>query len=177
MTAFAFELVTPERVLWTGSAEEVSMRTDVGEVTFLANHASLVGALEITLLRIVPSGGSDDEVTGSGGDHAATSAAVQRAAVHGGFVHVDQNKVVIAAPVAELAEEIDVPRARRALAEAEARAGTEEVAAEAAAGDRGAFLDPASNAARLQRARIRLLAAGESVDIDLAAASGAGDAH
>jgi F-type H+-transporting ATPase subunit epsilon len=176
MTAFAFELVTPERVLWTGSAEDVSMRTDVGEVTFLANHASLVGALEITLLRIVPSGGSDEEAAKPAGDHAATPAAVQRVAVHGGFVHVDQNKVVIAAPVAELAEEIDVPRARRALAEAEARAKSEEAAGEAPAAERGAFLDPASNAARLRRARVRLLAAGESVDLDLAAASGAGNA-
>jgi F-type H+-transporting ATPase subunit epsilon len=148
MTAFTFELVTPERVLWTGEAEAVSMRTDVGEATFLANHASLVGALDITALRITPSLGGEEGAAG----------AEESAAVHGGFVHVDQNKVVVAAPVAELAGEIDVERARRALQAAQEAATAEPPAA----GDmpRGAYLDPSSAEARARRARIRLEVAG-----------------
>jgi F-type H+-transporting ATPase subunit epsilon len=39
--------------------------------------------------------------------------------VHGGFVKVADNRVTIIAGVAELAEEIDVERARRALQAAE----------------------------------------------------------
>jgi F-type H+-transporting ATPase subunit epsilon len=152
MTAFTFELVTPERVLWTGEAEAVSMRTDVGEATFLANHASLVGALDITVLRITPSAGGDEGAAGT----------EETAAVHGGFVHVDQNKVVVAAPVAELSGEIDVDRARRAMQEAR-----EAVSAEPSGGDvpRGAYLDPTSPEARLRRARVRLEVAGSDPNL------------
>ena len=53
------------------------------------------------------------------------------AAVHGGFISFSRNKLSILAEVAELAEEIDVERAQRALdrarsgqdADAEQRAG------------------------------------------------------
>lgn len=161
MTAFSFELVTPERVLWTGSAEAVAMRTDVGDATFLANHASLVGALDITVLRITPTAVGDDG--GAASDGSAPAAAGERlAAVHGGFVHVDQNRVVVAAPVAELAEEIDVERARRALREAREAVAAEPPAAET---PRGAFLDTMSPEARLRRARVRLEVAGADPDL------------
>jgi F-type H+-transporting ATPase subunit epsilon len=57
-----------------------------------------------------------------------------RAAVHGGFVKVADNKVTIVAGVAELAEEIDVERAQRALEAAEGQLSAGDVAeAEAAA--------------------------------------------
>src|SRR5580658_2777567 len=120
MTSFTFELVTPERVLWSGDADAVTMRSDVGDVTFLAQHASLVGALDITVLRILPPAIGDDghETSPAGAGLNPDPDREIRAAVHGGFVHVDENKVVVAAPVAELAEEIDVERARRALAAA-----------------------------------------------------------
>ena len=147
MTAFDFELVTPERVLWSGAVEAVSMRDDIGELTILANHASLVGALDITVLRITPSAGGDE---GAAGEEI-------RAAVHGGFLHVDENKAEVAAPVAELASEVDVPRARRALDEAGAAAAEDPQVAE---GVRGAFLDPESPEARRRRATARLEAAG-----------------
>ena len=54
--------------------------------------------------------------------------------MHGGFVKVADNKVTVVAGVAELAEEIDVARAQRALEAAESRLAAGEVAeAEAAA--------------------------------------------
>jgi F-type H+-transporting ATPase subunit epsilon len=169
MTAFHFELVTPERVLWSGDADAVSMRDDVGDVTFLANHTSLVGALDITVLRILPPAAGEEGGEGSpsgSGLHAAPDREI-RAAVHGGFVHVDQNKVVVAAPVAELAEEIDVERARRALAAATSEVeGAEpgEPGEGAAPGQRGAFLDPASPEAARRRAQVRLEAAGVAAE-------------
>ena len=183
MTAFSFDLVTPERVLWSGQAEAVSMRTDSGEITFLAHHSPFIGALDITVLRIHPGDGASDDGS-AGGSSAASSEAGEaeevRAAVHGGFVHVDENKVVVAAPVAEMASEIDTARARQALESATERVAEEAAEGPAApektpdAGDDtpeapaarggGAFFDPTSADAALRRAHARLEAAGEPAE-------------
>jgi F-type H+-transporting ATPase subunit epsilon len=50
---------------------------------------------------------------------------VKHLAIHNGFVEVSNNTVSILADTAELAEDIDVERARRALARAEERAAKE----------------------------------------------------
>ncbi|HLI15444.1 MAG TPA: ATP synthase F1 subunit epsilon [Acidimicrobiales bacterium] len=151
---FRVELVTPERVLYEGEAEEVSMRTDEGEIAFLARHEDFVGAVDISVVRIAGPGAAAGEGT------------EVRAAVHGGFVHVDAEKVQILAGVAELAGEIDVARARRALEAAEARAEVVEAGPEAVPGAErlvGAMLGllaPDSAEAARRRARVRLEAAG-----------------
>jgi F-type H+-transporting ATPase subunit epsilon len=153
VTTFSLELVTPERTLFTGEVESVSLRTDVGEAAFLANHERFIAALDTTVARI-------DGVAGGGGGEDGGGGQV-RAAVHGGFIHVANNKAVILSPVAELAGEIDVERARRALDAAEAAAPAETADAGAGgAGAHGAFVDPASPAAALKRAQVRLEAAG-----------------
>jgi F-type H+-transporting ATPase subunit epsilon len=103
------ELVTPERVLFSGEAEFVVLRADGGEIMFLPHHADFVGAVDICVVRIAADG------EGDGGE--------VRAAMAGGFVHVADNTVTVLAGVAELADEIDVPRARRALESAEAGDG------------------------------------------------------
>jgi len=108
------ELVTPERVLYSGGAEFVVLRTEGGEIMFLPEHAPFIGAVDISLLRIAPAASTGDE----GG-------AEFRAAVHGGFVHVAGNKVTVLASVAEPAGEIDVERARRALEAARSALGGE----------------------------------------------------
>lgn len=190
MASFSFELVTPERVLWSGHAFAVSMRTDVGEVTFLANHSPLVGALDITVLRIEPaeesSSGADDHGDGQGssrGRQSPDGGEEVRAAVHGGFVVVDENKVVLASGVAEMADEIDLARARRAFESATERVGEEAardgeapvvppeaIEAEAAGPPSGrgvasaAFLDPRSTEAALRRAKVRIEAVTGSAD-------------
>ncbi|HUQ40561.1 MAG TPA: F0F1 ATP synthase subunit epsilon, partial [Acidimicrobiales bacterium] len=66
-------------------------------------HAPFLGTLGIGTVRIHPVGGG----------------AVVRAAVHGGFVEVRDNKVSVLSDVAELSEHLDAERARRALAAAE----------------------------------------------------------
>src|ERR1700688_4067211 len=97
-TPFHVELVTPERVLFSGEADEVSMRTDGGEIAFLAHHEDFIGAVDITVAKIhvVDAAATDAD---SGEDLIA--------AVHGGFVHVHPEGVRILAGVAELAAEID----------------------------------------------------------------------
>ena len=127
-TPFHVELVTPERILFSGEADEVSMRTDAGEIAFLAHHEDFIGAVDITVTRI-------HVVDGANSDADAGEDLV--VAVHGGFVHVHPEGVRILASVAELASEIDVERARAALAAAEADAGDRGAVRRARRGRRG----------------------------------------
>jgi F-type H+-transporting ATPase subunit epsilon len=96
------ELVSPERILYSGEAEMVICRTTDGDIAFLADHAPFIGTLEIGVVRVKTVGGSDEV-----------------AAVHGGFVEVRDNRVILLSDVAELASQIDVDRARRQRDEAE----------------------------------------------------------
>jgi F-type H+-transporting ATPase subunit epsilon len=102
VSSFPASLVTPERTVLEVEVQAVMVRTVEGEAAFLPGHTELVGALVPVVVRFQREDGEED-----------------RAAVHGGFVQVHPDRVVVLAPVAELAVEIDVDRARRALEEAE----------------------------------------------------------
>jgi F-type H+-transporting ATPase subunit epsilon len=95
-------LVSPERILYTGEADMVVCRTPEGEIAFLTGHAPFVGTLEIAPVRVILTDGTE-----------------VKAAVHGGFVEVRDNKVSVLSDVAELPSQVDPDRARRALDEAE----------------------------------------------------------
>jgi F-type H+-transporting ATPase subunit epsilon len=129
--ALSVALVSPERILYTGEADMVICRTTDGEIAFLTGHAPFVGALGIALVRIQRPDG--DEI---------------RAAVHGGFVEVRDNRVTILSDVAELPEQVDVDRARRAKEAAERRSENS---------------DDAEATAALRRAEVRLEVAGQPV--------------
>ncbi|HVF33520.1 MAG TPA: F0F1 ATP synthase subunit epsilon [Acidimicrobiales bacterium] len=101
------ELVSPERILYSGEADMVIARTAGGDIAFLTGHAPFVGALGIGKVVIRETAGTS--VT---------------AAVHGGFVEIKDTRVSILSDVAELATQIDVARARESLA----RAGEDEAA-------------------------------------------------
>jgi F-type H+-transporting ATPase subunit epsilon len=119
------ELVSPERILYSGDAEMVICRTvDGGDVAFLADHAPFLGALEIWPVTVRTTEG-DDVV----------------AAVHGGFVHVRDNECILLSDVAEIADDIDTERARKARERAERDE---------------AQMDDAEAEAALRRARVRL---------------------
>ena len=155
---FQIELVTPERILLTGSASEVILRTGEGDVTFLAGHTPLVGTVEPGVVRVArPEGG------------------VVKVAVHGGFVQVEQDvpagsdaagegagasgtRVTVLAGVAELAEEIDTERARVALEGAEPRVA--ELGGSARSSGEGDEPDAelVEAEAALRRAQVRLAA-------------------
>lgn len=125
------ELVSPERILYEGEADVVVCRTSDGDIAFLSGHAPFLGALGTG--PVVVRGGA-------GGD--------TRAAVHGGFVQVKDDRVIVLSDVAELADQVDVARAR----EAERRA---EDALRSASPDQAAEAEAA-----LRRARARLDVAG-----------------
>ena len=125
------QVVSPERILWSGDADMVIARTvDGGEIAFLTGHAPFVGALEICKVMVQPIEGGSDELI----------------AVHGGFVEVSNNRVSLLSDVAETADQIDAERARRA------RAAAEEAARSNA--------DDEEAAAALRRAEVRLEVAG-----------------
>ncbi|MCU1449986.1 MAG: atpC [Acidimicrobiales bacterium] len=91
------ELVSPERILFSGDADMVICRTvGGGDIAFMAGHAPFLGALDIAVARIRKEDGEWEE-----------------AAVHGGFVHVRDDNVILLSDLAELASQIDFERARR----------------------------------------------------------------
>ena len=101
--ALRVELVSPERVLFSGEAKQVITRTlDGGEIAFLPGHIAFLGALTECHTRIYLSDGK-----------------VQDVAVHGGFVEVAPDHVTILSDSAELAESIYITRARAAKERAE----------------------------------------------------------
>jgi F-type H+-transporting ATPase subunit epsilon len=104
MATMQVELVSPEKVVFSGEATQVITRTlGGGEIAFLPGHAPFLGALTENHTRITLADGSQLDV-----------------AVHGGFVQVGNNKVSILSDIAELGDQIDRGRAMAAKERAEA---------------------------------------------------------
>lgn len=97
------ELVSPERIAYSGAAKMVICRTTTGDIAFLPGHVPFIGVLATHPVRVLLEDG-DEEVI----------------AVHQGFVEVSPpeadgtTRVTILSDVAELADTIDVGRARAA---------------------------------------------------------------
>lgn len=103
------EVVSPERVLFSGEATQVITRTlGGGEIAFLPGHAPFLGALTENHTRVYLVDGT-----------------VQDIAVHLGFVEVGADHVSILSDTAELSQDIDVKRAQEAAARAEEQLRTE----------------------------------------------------
>lgn len=124
------ELVSPERVAYTGEAKMVICRTTTGDIAFLPGHVPFIGVLATHPVRILLEDGGEQVI-----------------AVHQGFVEVSPpedgvTRVTILSDVNELAETIDVPRAQAAKQAAESALAADAEDVEAAAA--------------LQRAEVRL---------------------
>jgi F-type H+-transporting ATPase subunit epsilon len=103
MAEMTVELVAVERRLWSGEASFVFARTTEGEIGVLPGHEPTLAQLEQAgVIRIDTAQGNS--VT---------------AAVHGGFLSITPEGVTVLAESAELAEEIDVERARAAASRAD----------------------------------------------------------
>jgi F-type H+-transporting ATPase subunit epsilon len=139
---FPASLVTPERVVLAEEVAAVMLRTAVGDATYLAGHTPLVGALVPGLVRFEQPDGT-----------------VERVAVHGGFVHVKAEGVTVLTPVAEREQDIDVERARRALAAAE------QMVADASGRSSSAGDDDLSVAAELAEAQAAVLRAQVRLEV------------
>lgn len=98
MAEMQVEVVAVERKVWSGTAEFVFARTAVGEIGILPRHEPLIAQLtEAGMVRIDPTDGES-----------------VRAAVFGGFLSMDGEKLTILAEEAELGDEIDVSAAQQA---------------------------------------------------------------
>ena len=117
MATVHVELVSVERLLWSGDATMVIARTTEGELGVLPGHAPLLGEL---------APGGTVRIQQEGGEELVF-------AVHGGFLSVTEDGVSILAELAERSDEIDVGRAQQALERARS-ADEDDDAATAAAG-------------------------------------------
>ncbi|MBK5222677.1 MAG: ATP synthase F1 subunit epsilon [Acidimicrobiia bacterium] len=99
------ELVSPEKILFSGEAEMVVARTAGGDIAFQPGHVPFIGTLADHPVRILFAGGQEEMV-----------------AVHEGFVECAHDRVTILSDIAELSSQIDVNRAEAARARAEANA-------------------------------------------------------
>jgi F-type H+-transporting ATPase subunit epsilon len=96
-------LVSPEREIWAGEAEQVIAQTIEGAMGILAGHVPVLGVLvDGSVVRIKP----------------VDQAEWVTAMVGSGFFSVAGNEVAVLAEQAELGEMIDIPAARIALQEA-----------------------------------------------------------
>ncbi len=128
MSKMTVEVVTPERVVYSGDAKMVIARGVEGDLGILPNHMPLVTPLKVAPVRIQTEGDKETKI-----------------AVSGGFMEVRGDKVTILAETAELPEDIDVARAQAAKARAEKRLN-----------DRHPDLDLRRAERALQRALMRL---------------------
>lgn len=103
MSTLKLEIVTPERKVYDQDVNMVVVKGEAGELGIMPNHIPLVTPLRVAPVKVKKAGGED------------------YIAVHGGFMEVRKDKVVILAEAAELPGEIDVERATKARERAEQR--------------------------------------------------------
>jgi F-type H+-transporting ATPase subunit epsilon len=132
MSTLRLEIVTPERKVYEEDVNMVVVKGVAGELGILPNHIPLVTPLKIAPVKAKRDGKPDDYI-----------------AVHGGFMEVRKDKVVILAEAAELGQDIDLDRAREAKERAERRLT-----------DKSTELDHKRAEAALQRAMSRISVAG-----------------
>ena len=101
--AINFEVVTPEKVIFSGNIDSLIVPAALGYLGVLSNHAPLVTALEIGVVTYRQDGKP------------------KKMAISGGFLEVVNNKAVVLAQTAETEDKIDVSRAQSAKERAEKR--------------------------------------------------------
>ena len=99
------EVVSADKVIWSGESTNVIAKTTDGEIGILPGHAPVLAVLQPSAVVIFCEDGRKREVV----------------AVNGGFVSVSQGRVSILSEYAKLADELTVSEAERELAEAQQR--------------------------------------------------------
>lgn len=117
MAAFAFELVSPERIVFSGDVAQVVVPGTEGDFTVLRDHAPLMSSLRAAVLTIDAEGKP-----------------TQRLFIRGGFADVSPNGLTVLAEQAIPVEEVtvDTLHAEAVLAEAEFEKATTDEARRAA---------------------------------------------
>ena len=103
MANFHFELVSPEKLLFSGDVEQVDVPGVEGDFGVLAQHAPMVTTLRPGILTVHSAGGE------------------QKSVVHGGFAEVSAEGLTVLADVAEAVENIDRATIAARIGELETR--------------------------------------------------------
>lgn len=103
---FRLEVISPERIFYTGDVEMVELTTTEGDIGIYAEHIPVTTIVAPGVLTITES--SDEN-------------GIKEAAVLEGFMEILPEKVTILAQSCEWPEEIDMKRALEAKARAERR--------------------------------------------------------
>jgi F-type H+-transporting ATPase subunit epsilon len=102
------EVVSADRVVWSGTSTNVIAKTTDGEIGILPGHAPVLAVLQPSAVVIFCEDGKQREII----------------AVDGGFVSVSQGRVSILSEYARMADEVSVAQAEKELAEAQQRLDT-----------------------------------------------------
>lgn len=105
-STYQLDIVTPEKMVWSGAVNSSTLPGDEGYLGVWANHAPMVAAL----------------IPGTLSLHEGTSESPTVVyAVGAGFAEVSDNEMVLLVDSAEPGDEIDTERAQRALERAKKR--------------------------------------------------------
>ena len=105
MATIKLEIVTPDKVVYENDISMLIVRSTGGELGILPHHAPLVAGLVPHAMRIRLDADRDEQLI----------------AVAGGFMEVTPEKITILATAAEQPIDIDINRAKEAMARAKAR--------------------------------------------------------
>ncbi|MDD3363944.1 MAG: F0F1 ATP synthase subunit epsilon [Syntrophomonas sp.] len=103
-STFMLEIVTPEELLFKDEIQFVVVPEVNGELGVLRNHAPLIAALNVGIMRYTDNNG-----------------AIKKVAISGGFMEVMSNETRVLAETAERGSQIDVLRAKASRDRAEKR--------------------------------------------------------
>jgi F-type H+-transporting ATPase subunit epsilon len=101
MATFHFDLVAPDKLLFSGEVDQVDLPGMEGDFGVLADHASTIALLRPGVLTVM---------TGSG---------VQRMVIFGGFAEVSPTGLTVLADYATTVEELDPAMLAARIAETE----------------------------------------------------------
>lgn len=100
---FILDIVTPDKSFFQGEVEMAIVRTTEGDVGILKNHEPIVAPVSVGIIRIKRDG------------------SFREAACAGGFITIDEEKVIVITDSAEWSDEIDINRAKDAADRASKR--------------------------------------------------------
>jgi F-type H+-transporting ATPase subunit epsilon len=103
MTTFKFDLVSPEKLLFSGEVDQVDVPGAEGDFGVLAGHAPLVTTLRPGILTVF-AGGSEQKIV-----------------VLGGFAEVSAQGLTVLAEVAESVQDVDRGMIASRISEMESR--------------------------------------------------------
>ncbi len=96
-------VITPDKIIWDDDVEEIILPSTTGQLGILTDHAPLLTALDVGVMRVRP-----------GKKWTAI-------AIMGGFAEVDNNDVKVLVNTAQIGDSIDKETARSEFEEAEKR--------------------------------------------------------